>query len=113
MWLPGVVDPLESKFPPELSILRHSSPHPGAGTASRHSGLPFPFPPPASDDLPYLPIPPTLENQPREFGKPEEHHGVLSVGVSVQCEDTRMVVSIDKESMQVSGKSDVSILDPG
>ncbi|KAF7653085.1 hypothetical protein LDENG_00087540, partial [Lucifuga dentata] len=43
---PDVADPLESMLPPELSILRDSSPLPGAGTTPRRSSLPFPFPPP-------------------------------------------------------------------
>lgn len=102
--VPDVVDPLESMLPPELSILRDSSPHPREGTTSRRSGLPFPFPPPASDGLPYLPLPSALDDRPWEHGEPEEHPSVLGVGVSVQCEDTRMVVSIDKESLQVSGR---------
>ncbi|XP_059197085.1 transforming growth factor beta receptor type 3 [Centropristis striata] len=98
-----VVDPLESMLPPELSILRDSSPHPREGTASRRSGLPFPFPPSVSDALPYLRLPPSLDERPWENGEPEEHQGVLSVGLSVHCEDTRMVVSIEKDSLQANG----------
>ncbi|XP_040895966.1 transforming growth factor beta receptor type 3 [Toxotes jaculatrix] len=115
---PDVVDPLESRLPPELSILRDSSPHPGAGTASRRSGLPFnfPFPPSVPDGLPYLrlPLPPSLDDRPWENGEPEEQQGVLSVGLSVQCEDTRMVVSIDKESLQAIGfiHANLTLQDP-
>lgn len=93
-------------MPPELSILRDSSPHPGAGTASRHSGLPFHFPPPVSDGLPYPRLPSSFDDLTWENEEPEEHPGILSAGLSVQCEDTRMVVSIDKESLQVSGQYD-------
>ncbi|CAJ1059748.1 transforming growth factor beta receptor type 3 [Xyrichtys novacula] len=103
---PDVVDPLESMLPPELSILRDSSPHAGLGegeVASRHSSLPFPFPPPGSDGLPYLQLPDSLDNRPWENVEPEEHQGVLNVGLTVQCEDTKMVVSIDKESLQANG----------
>ncbi|XP_076583150.1 transforming growth factor beta receptor type 3 [Chaetodon auriga] len=104
---PDVVDPLETMFPPELSILRDSSPHPGPGAASRRSSLPFPFPP-------ALPLPSALDEQPWENGGPEEQQGVLSVGLSVQCEDTRMVVSIDKESLQANGfaHANLTLQDP-
>lgn len=89
-----VVDPLESMLPPELSILRDSSPHPEAA-AARRSGLPFPFPPPVH-------LPPSLGD--RAWGaEPEELQGVLSVGLSVQCEESRMVVSIEREALQVGG----------
>ncbi|GAA6230959.1 transforming growth factor beta receptor type 3 [Lates japonicus] len=111
---PDVVDPLESMLPPELSILRDSGPHPEAGTASRRSGLPFPFPPPVSDSLPYLPLPSPFDDRPWENGEPEEHQGTLNVGLSVQCEDTRMVVSIDKESLQANGfiHANLTLQDP-
>ncbi|XP_071343337.1 transforming growth factor beta receptor type 3 [Trachinotus anak] len=110
---PDVVDPLESMLPPELSILRDSSPHSGAGTASRRSGLPFLFPPPVSDGLPYLSLPSSLDDRPWE-NEPEEQQGVLSVGLSVQCEDKRMVVSIDKESLQANGiiHANLTLQDP-
>lgn len=101
------MDPLESRLPPELSILRDSNPHPRPGTALRRSGMPLPFPPSPSDDLPFLPSP--IDDWHWDNGEPEEQLGVLSVGLSVQCEDRRMVVSIDKESLEVSG----DILDPG
>lgn len=97
-----VVDPLESTFPPELSILRDSSPHPEPGIAARRY-LPFPFPPPpVSLDLPYLRLPTSLEDRFWDSDGPEEAQGVLNVGLSVQCKDSRMVVSIDKESLNVS-----------
>ncbi|XP_068564005.1 transforming growth factor beta receptor type 3 [Cebidichthys violaceus] len=107
---PDVVDPLESMLPPELSIQRDSSPHPRAGGATRRSGVPFHFPSSASDffSLPFL------KNRPMESGEPEEHQGALSVGLSVQCEDTRMVVSITKESLQVNGftHANLTLQDP-
>ncbi|XP_044055525.1 transforming growth factor beta receptor type 3 isoform X2 [Siniperca chuatsi] len=111
---PDVVDPLGSMMLPELSILRDSSPHPGARAASRRSGLPFPFPPPVSHGLPYLNLPASLDDRPWENGEPEEQQGVLSVGLSVQCEDTRMVVSIDKESLQANGftHANLTLQDP-
>lgn len=100
--LPDVVDPLESMLPPELSILRDSSPHPRPGAAARRSSLPFPLHLPASDGRPFS-LPSFSDHPPWAGGEPDKHQGVLSVGLSVQCEDTRMVVSINKESLQVSG----------
>nr|XP_046247010.1 transforming growth factor beta receptor type 3 [Scatophagus argus] len=95
-------DHLESMFPPELPILRDPSPRPGAGAGSRRSSLPFPFPPSG-------PLPPSFDARPWEKGEPEELPGNLSVGLSVQCEDTRMVVSIDKESLQANGFSHANL----
>ncbi|XP_042339678.1 transforming growth factor beta receptor type 3 [Plectropomus leopardus] len=111
---PDVVDPLESMLPPELSILRDSNPHPRTGAASRHSGLPFPFPPPVPDGLPYLPLSPSLDDRPWENGEFEEHQGVLNVGINVQCEDTRMVVSVDKGSLEAKGftHANLTLQDP-
>ncbi|KAF3691305.1 Transforming growth factor beta receptor type 3 [Channa argus] len=99
---PDVVDPLDSILPPELSILRNSSPLPGAGTASRPSGLPFLFPEGPG---------PFNEDYIGETGDPDE---VPSVRHSVQCEDTRMVVSIDKESLQENGltHANLTLKDP-
>ncbi|KAI9542461.1 hypothetical protein NQZ68_019143 [Dissostichus eleginoides] len=104
-----VVDPLESMLPPELSILRDSSPHVRSGTASRRSSLPFHFPPPQSDGLP-----PSIDERPWENGEPEDHHEFLNVGLSVQCEATRMVVSIEKESLQANGfaHANLTLQDP-
>ncbi|KAM9849320.1 transforming growth factor beta receptor type 3 [Aulostomus maculatus] len=116
IWLrePDVVDHLESMLPPELSILRDSSPPPGRGTTSRRSSLPFPFPPPVSPDLPHLQLPSLLDDRPWENREPEEQQGVLSVGLSVHCEDTRMVVSISKESLQAHGfvHANLTLQDP-
>lgn len=111
---PDVVDPLDSMLPPELSILRDSSPHPGARAASRRSGIPFPFAPPVSDRLPYLHLPSSHDGRPWENGESEEQQGVLTVGLSVQCEDTRMVVSIDRESLQANGftHANLTLQDP-
>lgn len=104
-----VVDPLESTFPPELSILRDSSPHPEPGIAARRY-LPFPFPPPpVSLDLPYLRLPTSLEDRFWDSDGPEEAQGVLNVGLSVQCKDSRMVVSIDKESLNANGFPNASL----
>ncbi|CAK6956293.1 LOW QUALITY PROTEIN: transforming growth factor beta receptor type 3 [Scomber scombrus] len=111
---PDVMDPLESMLPPELSILRDSSPHLGGGTASRRSSLPFPFPPPVSQGLPHRSLPSLLEDRPWENAEPEEHQGVLSVGLSVQCGEKKMVVSIDKESLQANGfaHANLTLQDP-
>uniref|UniRef100_A0A665WAY3 ZP domain-containing protein n=1 Tax=Echeneis naucrates TaxID=173247 RepID=A0A665WAY3_ECHNA len=96
---PDVVDPPESMLPPKLPILHDSSPHSAAGTALRRSDRPFLFPP-----LSY----------PWKNEEPEEQQGVLSVGLSVHCEDTRMVVSIEKESLQANGfiHANLTLQDP-
>lgn len=106
VWLPDVVDLLDTMFPPELSILRNTNPLTGPGVSAPRLGVPFPFAPPMDQGLPYLSLPPHLEDRPWLGGgaEPEEGQGVLSVGLSVQCEEKRMVVSIDKESLQVSGR---------
>ncbi|KAM8874231.1 transforming growth factor beta receptor type 3 isoform 1-T2 [Spinachia spinachia] len=110
-----VVDPLESRLPPELSILHDSSSHPRPGEAARRSSLPFPFQMPGSSaDLPFFSLPSFSDHPPWDNVEPEEHQGVLSVGLSVQCEDTRMVVSINKESLQASGftQANLTLKDP-
>ncbi|CAN9500822.1 unnamed protein product [Ophioblennius macclurei] len=109
---PDVGDSLESELPPELSILRDSGSRPRAGSASRRSSLPFPFPPLLSDSLPYLPT--DFEDQAWGDGGPEEHQGVLSVGLVVQCEEKRMVVSIERETLQANGftHANLTLQDP-
>lgn len=79
------MDPAESMFPPELSILR-----PGEGALSN---MPFPFAPPED-------FPPSLNNRPWEQIDYEDHQD--DIAHSVQCEDTKMVVSIEKETLKVS-----------
>ncbi|XP_047442930.1 transforming growth factor beta receptor type 3 [Mugil cephalus] len=103
---PDVVDLLESRLPPELTILRDSSPHPEPGTALRRSGLPFPFPP-SSPDVPYLPLPPDFGDQPWD-GASEVQQAILS-GLSVHCEAKRMVVSIAKEILEANGFTNASL----
>uniref|UniRef100_A0A4W5LJ42 Transforming growth factor, beta receptor III n=1 Tax=Hucho hucho TaxID=62062 RepID=A0A4W5LJ42_9TELE len=114
---PDVLDPLDSVFLPDLSILWDTNPllsgGPG-GAASRSGGLPFPFPPPKEQGLPYL----SLEDRSwlgrEQGGEPEEQQGTLSVGLNVQCEENRMVVSIDRESLQASGygNANLTLQDP-
>uniref|UniRef100_A0A673W0D4 Transforming growth factor, beta receptor III n=1 Tax=Salmo trutta TaxID=8032 RepID=A0A673W0D4_SALTR len=96
---PDVVDPLDSMFPPELSILRDTNPilSGGQGGAGPHSGgLPFtfPLPPLMEQGLPYLSLHPSLDDRPwlggELGGEPEEQQGTLSVGLSVQCEESRI-----------------------
>ncbi|XP_058494253.1 transforming growth factor beta receptor type 3 isoform X2 [Solea solea] len=110
---PDVVDPLEGMFPPEFSILRDSRPHPGAGpgagTASRRTGLPFLLPPPASEGLPFLQLPrPSPDERPWENEEPKDF------GLSVKCEDTRMVVSVDKGRLLANGfiHANLTLQDP-
>ncbi|KAJ8357387.1 hypothetical protein SKAU_G00201810 [Synaphobranchus kaupii] len=82
-------DGLGNIFPPELAILHEFNPHPGPGSSGARVGLPFPFP--------YMPPPGSAEEQ------PEEQQGSLDVGLTVKCEENRMVVSLAKESLQVIG----------
>uniref|UniRef100_A0A8C8G7D5 ZP domain-containing protein n=1 Tax=Oncorhynchus tshawytscha TaxID=74940 RepID=A0A8C8G7D5_ONCTS len=115
---PDVVDPLDSMFPPELSILRDTNPilSGGQGGAAPHSsGLPFtfPLPPLMEQGLPYLSLPPSLDDRSwlggELGGEPEEQQGTLSVGLSVQCEESRIVVCIDRESLQANGYANVNL----
>lgn len=92
---PGPVDQPETMFPPELSILRRTIPRSGEGAVPGHSSLPFPFGPP--EDLP-----PSLHKHPWENINIEDHQDVLNIDHSLQCEDTKMVVSIEKETLKVS-----------
>ncbi|MCI4375486.1 hypothetical protein PGIGA_G00110020 [Pangasianodon gigas] len=103
-----VVDPLESMFPPELSILRNTDPR-----EDTRPDLPFLFPP-GVDQNPSFPFPPTLEEHAWSRRGPEEQRGALSGILSVQCEESRMVVSIDKESLQATGisKANITLQDP-
>ncbi|XP_037390881.1 transforming growth factor beta receptor type 3 isoform X1 [Pygocentrus nattereri] len=107
-----MVDPLESMFPPELSILQKGNPHPlpSARDAPARPSLPFPFPPPSDHGLPFPLLPPSLE----EPQGPEEQRGALTALLSVRCEESRMVVSIDKESLQANGitKANITLQDP-
>nr|XP_020465683.1 transforming growth factor beta receptor type 3 [Monopterus albus] len=102
----------DEQEPQERSILPDSGPDPGVGTASRHTGLPFPFP--AYERLHYLQGSSSHNNLARGSTESEEQQGALSVGYSVQCEDTRMVVSIDKESLQANGftHANLTLQDP-
>ncbi|XP_076736863.1 transforming growth factor beta receptor type 3 isoform X3 [Maylandia zebra] len=68
------------------------------GTPLRRSGLPFPF-------LTTGGMPP-LGHLPYESNEPEI---VLNVDLSVQCKKERMVVSIDKQSLQASGFTNASL----
>ncbi|MCJ8729636.1 hypothetical protein PDJAM_G00108750 [Pangasius djambal] len=103
-----VVDPFESMFPPELSILRNTDPR-----EDTRPDLPFLFPP-VMDQNPSFPFPPTLEEHAWSRRGPEEQRGALSGILSVQCEESRMVVSIDKESLQATGinKANITLQDP-
>ncbi|XDV35900.1 hypothetical protein PO909_005763 [Leuciscus waleckii] len=85
----------EGMFPPELSILRNINPlpKPSARDSPARTGFPFPFLPSMDQGLSFPPPMPSLE----------EHQGSPNVGFSVQCEKNKMVVSIDKETLQANG----------
>ncbi|KAG7326356.1 hypothetical protein KOW79_009757 [Hemibagrus wyckioides] len=103
-----VVNPLESMFPPELSILRNTDPR-----DHTRPDLPFLLPS-VMDQNPPFPFPPTLDEPTWSHRGPEEQRGALSGIFSVQCEESRMVVSIDKESLQATGisKANITLQDP-
>ncbi|KAI4899965.1 hypothetical protein NFI96_025705, partial [Prochilodus magdalenae] len=107
-----VVDPLKSMFPPELSILQngHPLPMPSARDAPARPSLPFPFSLTPDHGRSFEHLPPYLE----ESQGPEEQRGTLSAGLNVRCEESRMVVSIDKESLQANGinKANITLQDP-
>lgn len=72
-------------------------------------GIPFPLNPldPSHPILPFpFPLNPSEEDQGQE---PQEHRGSLSVGLSVRCEKSSMVIIIDKESLQASGVNNANI----
>ncbi|TRY88907.1 hypothetical protein DNTS_005409, partial [Danionella cerebrum] len=96
----GTMD--EGIFPPDLSILRNSSPLPKP-SARDSPGLPFPFLPVMDQDQSFLPLLPSHEEHFHSAGGLEEHQASPNVGFSVQCEHNRMVVSIDKETLQANG----------
>ncbi|KAG7488242.1 hypothetical protein MATL_G00032390 [Megalops atlanticus] len=105
---PDVADILDSPFPQELAILRNSNLHPGSGSSSPRlgPGLPFPFSQadgPLDQGLPYLSLPPLPGERPWMGREPEGQQGMLNVGLSVQCEEHRMVASVSKESLQAKG----------
>ncbi|XP_046905846.1 transforming growth factor beta receptor type 3 [Hypomesus transpacificus] len=108
-----VGDLSEGLFPPELSILRDANLHPGPRSAGPRSSLPFPFPPSLDEGLPFLRHP-SLDDRPWLGEEPEEQQGVVSVGLAVQCEESRMVVSIAKESLQANGfgNANLTLQDP-
>ncbi|XP_053734242.1 transforming growth factor beta receptor type 3 [Synchiropus splendidus] len=109
---PDVVDHIGSMFLPEVPDLKDFIPHPGIGGASGRSGLPFPFP--VSEGATHLSLPSILDERPWVHAEPEEHQGVLNVGLTVQCEDTKMVVSLSKESLQANGvfNANLTLQDP-
>lgn len=80
-------------MPPELFDLHHVSPLPEKGPAAPPSSLPFPFPA-------HFPV--SLSNLNYDDEEPIEDRNILGVELSVQCEEKRMVVSIDRKSLEVS-----------
>uniref|UniRef100_A0A8C2CYC9 Transforming growth factor, beta receptor III n=1 Tax=Cyprinus carpio TaxID=7962 RepID=A0A8C2CYC9_CYPCA len=99
----GIMD--EGMFPPELSILRNTNPllKPSTRDSPARNRFPFPFLPSAEQGQSFPPLPPSLEERVYQVGGPEEQQGAQNVGFSVQCEKNKMVVSIDKETLQANG----------
>ncbi|KAM4739258.1 transforming growth factor beta receptor type 3 isoform 2-T2 [Anableps anableps] len=84
----------DTSLPPELFNLNHVSPLSEKGPALPRSSLPFPFP----EHLPF-----GMPNLNQDDEEPVEERSPLDVELSVQCEDKRMVVSIDKNSLEAKG----------
>uniref|UniRef100_A0A9J8A9V0 Transforming growth factor, beta receptor III n=1 Tax=Cyprinus carpio carpio TaxID=630221 RepID=A0A9J8A9V0_CYPCA len=97
----GIMD--EGMFPPELSILFNTNPlpKPSARDPSARNRFPFPFLPSAGQGLSFPPLTPSMEERDHQAGGPEEQQGASNVGFSVQCEKNKMVVSINKETLQI------------
>ncbi|RXN14020.1 transforming growth factor beta receptor type 3-like protein [Labeo rohita] len=95
----------EGMFPPELSILRKINPlpKPSARDSPARNRFPFPFLPSTDQGLSFPPLTSSLEEHINQDGAPEEQQGAPNVGFSVQCEKNKMVVSIDKETLQANG----------
>lgn len=91
-----VVDQTDSIWPP--FVLRQTSFLPDKEPVQPRSSLPFPFPA-------NLPI--SMPDFPDE--EPFEERTLLDVGLSVQCEDDRMVVSIEKKSLEAKGFANASL----
>ncbi|KAJ3599354.1 hypothetical protein NHX12_033317, partial [Muraenolepis orangiensis] len=100
---PDVLDPVDSMFPPKLAIFRDMG-----AAGERRSILPFPAAG-GGPGLPFLPFHPSWEDS-----EPQEQQGALSAGLEVRCEETRMVVSVDRESLQASGfaNANLTLQDP-
>lgn len=102
--------------PPELRILLGPGHLPALdnppfrGGGSQNEGLPFPFPDiprrgweegegripwPKDPSIPSLPLLPDRR-------EPEEVQGSVDVALSVKCDYEKMVVAVDKDSLQVS-----------
>ncbi|MGH0162216.1 UNVERIFIED_CONTAM: hypothetical protein FKN15_053921 [Acipenser sinensis] len=91
-------------IPTELEMLRDPNLQPGLRS---QDGFDFPFPfgrerYNREDEMmrpPHASLP--FGDDIRKMLEPEEVQGSLNVGLSVQCEDHRMVVAVDKESLQI------------
>ncbi|XP_042610976.1 transforming growth factor beta receptor type 3-like [Cyprinus carpio] len=99
----GIMD--QGMFPPELSILFNTNPlpKPSARDPSARNRFPFPFLPSAGQGLSFPPLTPSMEEHDHQAGGPEEQQGASNVGFNVQCEKNKMVVSINKETLQANG----------
>ncbi|XP_043819828.1 transforming growth factor beta receptor type 3 [Dromiciops gliroides] len=118
-------DEEEHSTPPELRILLGGSPLPSPENPSIPGGsFPFPFPPISrkgrpekkGDDgfpQPNKPLHPTLQMFPSPK-EPQEAQGHVDIAFSVRCDDEKMVVAIEKDSLQANGYmgTELSLSDP-
>ncbi|XP_033884677.3 transforming growth factor beta receptor type 3-like [Acipenser ruthenus] len=104
-------------IPTELEMLRDHNPQPGLRSQDGF-GFPFPFGRERYDRVDEMMRPPHASlpfgDDIRKMLEPEKVQGSLNVGLSVQCEDHRMVVAVDKESLQANGYrgTDLTLQDP-
>ncbi|XP_051026520.1 transforming growth factor beta receptor type 3 [Acomys russatus] len=114
--------------PPELRILLGPGHLPALanppfrGGGGQSGGLPFPFPDiprrgwkEGEDRIPWPkdPMAPSLQLLP-DHREPEEVQGSVDVALSVKCDNEKMVVAVDKDSLQTIGYSgmELTLLDP-
>ncbi|XP_074077792.1 transforming growth factor beta receptor type 3 [Macrotis lagotis] len=128
LWLENneeMSDEEEHSTPPELRILLGGSPLPSPENPSIPGGsFPFPFPPinrkgrheEKGEDgfpLPKKPLYPPFQlfPSPRE---PQEAQGHVDIAFSVHCNDEKMIVAVDKNSLQANGYmgTELSLSDP-
>uniref|UniRef100_A0A4X2JWU8 Transforming growth factor beta receptor 3 n=1 Tax=Vombatus ursinus TaxID=29139 RepID=A0A4X2JWU8_VOMUR len=128
LWLENneeMSDEEEHSTPPELQILLGGSPLPSPENPSFPGGsFPFPFPPinrkgrheeKGEDGFPRpkKPLHPTLQLFP-SLREPQEAQRHVDIAFSVSCDGEKMLVAIEKDSLQANGYTgtELSLSDP-
>nr|XP_023688531.1 transforming growth factor beta receptor type 3-like isoform X2 [Paramormyrops kingsleyae] len=89
--LDEVADPLKSTLSPQLAVLHRYEPYPSSAPQHR---------------VPHLFLPASVKERPWPA---VDHEAAFRVGLSVLCEEHRMVVIMDKEGLQANGYSKVKL----